>query len=113
MDFETDNGPAYCMINSTYPTHFEQELCEVRPWRERIVGIRANASRKRHAELDESKTLAEGNPRELANPYRALLKLLPNLRVLGGCCSTDDHHVEAICTAVLSNEMRNQQSCIL
>ncbi|MGF1524928.1 MAG: hypothetical protein ACFBSF_21590 [Leptolyngbyaceae cyanobacterium] len=26
-------------------------------------------------------------------------KILPNLRVLGGCCGTDHRHVEAICTA--------------
>ena len=40
------------------------------PWIERLRGIRANASRLSHAELDEAETLDDGDPAELAAAYR-------------------------------------------
>jgi hypothetical protein len=42
------------------------------PWLERLCGLRVNASRKSHAELDESDDLDEGDPAELGADYRAL-----------------------------------------
>ena len=62
----------------------------------RIGGIRANASKMSHAELDACEVLDDGDPDALADDYRALTELLPNLRVLGGCCGTDHRHVERI-----------------
>ena len=43
----------------------------------------------------------DGNPVELGGQYRALRPHLPNLNVLGGCCGTDQRHVEEICKAWL------------
>jgi homocysteine S-methyltransferase len=65
----------------------------------RIGGIRANASRLSHAELDEAPELDAGNPQELGQDYRKLTELLPRLRVLGGCCGTDHRHIAAISRA--------------
>jgi methionine synthase I (cobalamin-dependent) len=64
--------------------------------------VRANASAKSHAELNDSTELDAGNPHEFGAQYRALRKLLPNLTVMGGCCGTDHRHVEEICTACLA-----------
>ena len=99
VDEATENGPAYYMINCAHPTHFEQTLKDDGAWLQRIRGIRANASCKSHAELDESETLDDGNPEELGQQYRVLRALLPRLTVLGGCCGTDHRHVEAIARA--------------
>ena len=99
VDRETGNGPAYYMINCAHPTHFENALRNGDPWLERIGGIRANASRMSHAELDEAEELDDGNPSELGAQYRDLRSLLPNLFVMGGCCGTDHRHVEAIHSA--------------
>lgn len=88
--------PAYYMINCAHPTHFEHVLQEVGTWRERIRGLRANASRRSHAELDECTELDAGDPHELSHQYRELRSLLPSLTILGGCCGTDHRHVEAI-----------------
>jgi hypothetical protein len=33
------------------------------PWRKRVLGLRANASTKSHAELDEAEELDEATPR--------------------------------------------------
>jgi S-methylmethionine-dependent homocysteine/selenocysteine methylase len=62
--------------------------------------VRANASKKSHAELDKADELDPGDPQELAGHYPRLRERLPNLRVAGGCCGTDDRHIAAICAAL-------------
>jgi S-methylmethionine-dependent homocysteine/selenocysteine methylase len=102
VDGATGHAPAYYMINCAHPSHFDGVLTKGGAWRDRIGGLRANASAKSHAELNDSTELDSGNPRELAAQYRGLRRLLPKLTVLGGCCGTDHRHVEAICTACLA-----------
>ncbi|MBD2461380.1 homocysteine S-methyltransferase family protein [Oscillatoria sp. FACHB-1407] len=101
VDAATDSGPAYYMINCAHPTHFADVLADGGSWLERIRGIRANASVKSHAELNESDTLDEGNPEEFGSQYRELRQQFPHFTVLGGCCGTDDRHIKAICQACL------------
>jgi homocysteine S-methyltransferase len=97
LDAETGAATAYLMINCAHPTHFEADLAEGGAWLERIGGIRANASRRSHEELDASPELDSGDPEELGREYAALLDKLPGLRVLGGCCGTDQRHIARIC----------------
>ncbi|WP_448574135.1 homocysteine S-methyltransferase family protein [Trichothermofontia sp.] len=101
IDEATDQAPAYYMLNCAHPTHFAAALANNEPWLTRIRGIRANASQKSHAELNESETLDDGNPEELGHQYRHLLSRLPHINVLGGCCGTDHRHIAAICQACL------------
>ena len=98
-DDATGAYAAYYMINCAHPTHFDEVLCDGDQWLDRLRGVRANASRCSHAELDESTELDAGNPRELGNEYRELRRRLPRLSILGGCCGTDHRHVEAIFAA--------------
>ena len=100
VDSETGGAPAYFMVNCAHPTHFEGELGGG-AWCERIRGIRANASKMSHAELDESEDLDSGDPHELADGYERLRAKLPNLTVLGGCCGTDHRHVAAVTERLL------------
>jgi len=101
---ETSAGyPVYYMINCAHPTHFEKMLREGGSWRDRVRGLRANASRSSHAELNDSTELDIGNPDELAELYVELRKLLPQVNVIGGCCGTDHRHIAAMCDAVLQN----------
>jgi S-methylmethionine-dependent homocysteine/selenocysteine methylase len=97
VDALTLNGPAYYMINCAHPMHFAEVLASDEPWTRRIHGIRANASRRSHAELNESPDLDAGNPAELGEELSALRARRPRLTILGGCCGTDDRHVAAIC----------------
>jgi S-methylmethionine-dependent homocysteine/selenocysteine methylase len=97
---DADTAPDYYMINCAHPTHFADALAE--PWAERIRGLRANASTKSHAELDEATELDVGDPADLGERYAALRSRLPQLNVLGGCCGTDHRHVNAICDAWLA-----------
>lgn len=101
VDADTGNAPAYYMINCAHPTHFSHVFAEKAAWLDRIGGIRANASRKSHAELDAAEVLDDGDPIELGAEYRALMKKLPALRVVGGCCGTDHRHIDAICRACI------------
>lgn len=93
-------GPLYYMVNCAHPSHFENVLQGER-WLSRIRGVRANASTKSHAELDESVELDSGDPFALGESYRQLQKALPKLSVFGGCCGTDHRHIEAISHACL------------
>ena len=99
VDAETDETAAYFMVNCAHPTHFSGAL-EPAPWLERLRGVRANASKKSHEELDESGELDSGDPAELAADYLELRDRLPGLVIFGGCCGTDRRHIDAICAAV-------------
>ena len=99
VDGATAGAPAYYMINCAHPTHFESVLTESESWIGRLRGIRANASRKSHAELNESAELDVGNPTELGVAYAALKKRFDRLNVMGGCCGTNHHHIDAIARA--------------
>ncbi len=99
VDDATSGYPCYYMINCAHPTHFERVLAEGGLWLDRIRGLRANASRKSHTELNESPELDVGNPVELGSQYARLKTRLPRLNVMGGCCGTDHRHVEQIAEA--------------
>ncbi len=99
VDAETDGAPLHYMINCAHPTHFAGVLADGGRWIARIRGLRANASTRSHAELDESEDLDDGDPADLAERHVALRGALPNLTILGGCCGTDIRHVTRICDA--------------
>ena len=103
VDAETGGAPAYFMINCAHPSHFASVVEAPGPWRERVGGIRANASRRSHQELDEASELDAGDPAELAGEYLDLRSALPAIRVLGGCCGTDSRHVAGICERWLAD----------
>lgn len=96
VDAATNGGPLYYMINCAHPDHFREVLDTTAAWALRIGGIRSNASRQSHAELDEAEILDNGDPVEFGNLNAELLSRLPNIRVLGGCCGTDHRHVRCI-----------------
>ena len=102
VDAQTDGAPPYFMINCAHPTHFAAVLDRSGSLVDRVRGLRANASTKSHAELDESDELDAGDPLDLALRYRALREPLPNLNVVGGCCGTDERHVTEICRAFVA-----------
>ena len=100
VDAATGSYPAYYMLNCAHPQHFDSVLEPDASWTGRIRGLRANASRKSHAELNESSELDIGDPAELGTQYAWLKQhRLPRLNVLGGCCGTDQRHVESIAAA--------------
>jgi homocysteine S-methyltransferase len=99
VDQTTSGYPSYYMINCAHPTHFEHVLAENEPFVQRIQGLRANASRMSHAELNEAPELDIGDPAELGRQYAALKRRLGQVNVVGGCCGTDHRHIEQIAEA--------------
>ena len=99
VDEATEGYPAYYMINCAHPAHFMPALESGGSWTSRIGGVRANASRCSHAELDAMTELDIGDPVELAALHRDLVERFPRIIVLGGCCGTDLRHIAAIAEA--------------
>jgi homocysteine S-methyltransferase len=89
-------SPAYFQVNCAHPVHVAAALAEPGGWRERIRGVRYNASTRSHAELDEAPDLDEGDIGLLADRHRQLAGELPALAIVGGCCGTDARHVGAL-----------------
>jgi homocysteine S-methyltransferase len=106
VDEATEGYVVYFGINCAHPVHFMGVLKlmgeEVRA---RIGCVRANASVRSHEELDGCEALDRGDPAGLAEYYKELRSLLPGLRVLGGCCGTDEEHVRAIASATYGNNL--------
>jgi homocysteine S-methyltransferase len=99
VDAATESYPAYYMINCAHPDHFNEVLHDAR-WARRIRGIRANASRRSHAELDAAPELDAGDPHQLGQQYRSLADRMPWLNVFGACCGADLRHVTEIARAL-------------
>jgi S-methylmethionine-dependent homocysteine/selenocysteine methylase len=95
----TSRYPSYYMINCAHPTHFAHVLRPGEGFVQRIHGLRANASRMSHAELNEAPELDIGDPTELGRQYAELKRQVGQLNVLGGCCGTDHRHIEQIAEA--------------
>jgi S-methylmethionine-dependent homocysteine/selenocysteine methylase len=96
VDRASGASPAYYMINCAHPTHFAGALDSNASWSRRLRAIRANSSRKSHAELDNSPELDVGDPQELGRQYAELRRRFPHINVLGGCCGTDHRHLACI-----------------
>ena len=100
VDAATDGGAAYFMVNCAHPDHFIGVIDDS-DWSRRIRGLRCNASRKSHAELDAAEVLDDGDPEEFAMGYRTLSDAMPQLNVFGGCCGSDLRHVTEIARTVI------------
>lgn len=102
VDAATGSWPRYYMINCAHPSHFEDALDKGGAWLRRLGGVRANASRRSHQELNDAPDLDDGDPETLGREYAGLLARHPQIRVFGGCCGTDERHVACISRACRS-----------
>ncbi|AFY38988.1 homocysteine S-methyltransferase [[Leptolyngbya] sp. PCC 7376] len=101
VDDATKSYTAYYGINCAHPIHFRDvfQSNSDAAWIQRIRGLRANASKMSHEELDSAPELDIGNPMELGADHTEILKQLPHINILGGCCGTDERHIEQIAVA--------------
>ncbi len=102
VDREAGRAPIYYMINCAHPSHFDSVLAGGGSWIERIRGVRANASAKSHAELNDSAELDEGDLKDFGRRHAELFGKWKQFEILGGCCGTDARHIESAIRAVLS-----------
>ncbi len=106
VEERSGGAPAYYMINCAHPDHFAHVLEPGVDWMQRLKGLRANASRMSHAELEACTELDAGNPVELGQLYGDIRRQYPNFTVLGGCCGTDERHIGAIAGACCPHHAR-------
>jgi homocysteine S-methyltransferase len=102
VDQQTSGTPVGYMVNCVHPSHLGPVLAAASragaPWLARFRGMRANASTKTHAELDNSTALDRGDPAALARAVGELQRDY-RLTIVGGCCGTDAEHLARIASA--------------
>ncbi|MFW5471823.1 homocysteine S-methyltransferase family protein [Knoellia sp. CPCC 206450] len=89
-------APDGLLVNCAHPGHIARALEGDDSWTSSVTGLRVNASRQSHAELDAAEELDEGDIPDLVAEHERLAARLPNLDVVGGCCGTDVRHVAAL-----------------
>ncbi|KGO46251.1 Homocysteine S-methyltransferase [Penicillium expansum] len=103
VDRLTENYTTYFGVNCAHPRHIMIALQGMSDdVRSRIGSIRGNSSLKCHDELDNSVVLDRGDISVWVQEFNGLLNILPGLKVVGGCCGTDEEHVDAIARRIHS-----------
>lgn len=96
IDATTRRPPAFYMINCVHPSVFRRaymlESMAAQKVTQRISGLQANTSPRSPHELDGLPILETEDPERLADAMMRLHKDF-GLRILGGCCGTDDRHI--------------------
>ena len=72
--------------------------------RRRIIGLLANTAALSPEELNDSSSLVEEDPQAFAQSVAGLGREL-GLKILGGCCGTDDRHIRSL-AALLAAEIQ-------
>jgi len=99
IDAAVSNPPMAYLVNCTHASVFRSALqhpSKSSPLvRERVIGLLANTSALSPEELDDSIDLAEEDPDVFGQNVAALQSEL-GMKLLGGCCGTDERHIESL-----------------
>ncbi len=105
IDATVTPRPLGYLINCTHASFAKAALTHVdnsSPLvRQRIVGLLANTAALSPEELNDSIRLVEENPEIFGQSVAALHREL-GLKILGGCCGTDDRHIRALAEQLTS-----------
>ncbi len=99
IDARTDPSPLCYMVNCVHPDILYRGLSlasnRTAQVRERLCGIQTNASPLSPEELDDAQELRASNPERLAQSTMRLCEKI-DLKIVGGCCGTNDAYMDAI-----------------
>jgi len=99
IDGYVQRKPVCFMTNCVHPTvvnmALEFDFNATKAVRQRFCGIQANTSQLSPEELDCCADLMCSDPKTLAHDIQKLGKIM-NLKIIGGCCGTDNSHMEEI-----------------
>jgi homocysteine S-methyltransferase len=99
IDDTVQPRPLAYMINCTHASNFRSALKNgdnsSSYVRRRIVGLLANTAALTPEELDSSDTLVEEAPEVFGKSVAGLGEDL-GMKILGGCCGTDDRHIRCL-----------------
>jgi S-methylmethionine-dependent homocysteine/selenocysteine methylase len=104
-DAYVERRPVCYMTNCVHPTVLYKALSfefnRTGLVKQRFRGIQANTSPLPPEELDNSKDLKCSGCNELANSIQGLSDLI-SLKIVGGCCGTDNTHIGSIAEYICS-----------
>lgn len=99
IDSNVSNKPICYMTNCVHPNivyeALSHEFNQTETVRTRFTGIQANTSALSYEELDASKDLKSSSPASWAEAM-IRLKQTYNFKIFGGCCGTDNRHMEEL-----------------
>ncbi len=105
IDAAVTPRPFAYLINCTHASAFRSAMLNdtnSSPLvRERIIGLLANTAALSPEELDASPELVEEEPETFGRSVAALNSEL-GMKVLGGCCGTDERHIECLARELAS-----------
>lgn len=90
-----------CTHASIFRTALRHEVNSSSLVRKRIVGLLANTAALDPEELDNSDGLVEEEPETFGQSVADLHKEL-GMKILGGCCGTDDRHIRCLANRLVS-----------
>lgn len=97
--------PVAYMVNCTHASIFRKalrhEVNSSATVRKRIVGLLANTAALTPEELNNSTELVE-EPPEIFGEAVAALRDEFDMKILGGCCGTDDRHIRSLAKRLVS-----------
>ena len=94
IDDTVEPAPAFYMLNCVFPDVYMGAWSTLKDdgRRSRIVGIQANTSARPPEELDELEELDTADPDEFGARMAELHRTC-GVKILGGCCGTDERHI--------------------
>ncbi|GFE59717.1 homocysteine S-methyltransferase family protein [Geobacter sp. AOG2] len=99
IDSQASPQPLAYLVNCTHASVFRQALCHEfnssAHVRKRVIGLLANTAALSPEELDNSAELVEEAPEVFGAAVAALHEDL-GMKVLGGCCGTDERHISSL-----------------
>lgn len=98
IDSTVDPAPIGYLANCVHPENYAAAIaCEIghglAP--ERLLGLQANTSKRSPEELEGAEELETTAPESFADAMIAVGRRF-GLRILGGCCGTDETHIRAL-----------------
>ena len=106
IDAAATPRPLAYLINCTHASIFRRALLHEHNSsplvRERVIGLLANTAALSPEELDASPELVEEDPEAFGRDVSALHAEL-GMKVLGGCCGTDERHIDCLARELSSS----------
>ncbi len=99
IDSSVDPKPTFYMANCIHPSVYDQAMKAEKEHhsfiKDRLIGLQANTSPRSPEELDNLEYLDCEAPDSFANSTVKTARDY-GLKIIGGCCGTDERHIEAM-----------------
>lgn len=112
IDANVDPRPLSYMINCSHASVFKTALMDdinsSSFVRKRIAGLLANTAALKPEELNNSEELIEEDPETFGEMVADLHHEL-GMKILGGCCGTDDRHISDLARRLAADSFKSKQ----